>query len=716
MEEIKFKGCVSVPSIASAQPGELAVSFGFVPEAGELKRTHWPDVVNNGGTIEVFGKAPLVELEFGMVQAGMLAIADNFELPSTMVPTSAGGAGSGASTVHGSTSLEVTNAQSAAQIVAKRIGQAISAQIEAKGYFYQPFFVRYALRMADGTHSAPSSPVLMMPWMMPPCIALGSSVTAEDKSVVSLSSSSMRFFGLRCHVLGGLAEEWIGQVTGVDVFISEPIATYDADTVCEDGFVSYSQMANSSFVGIWDESGNGYAEHTIGELGLGAVKAWTFSPNTMMLQQIIDMHEFYQVAYISASQLAEGEDIDLVLPCTSADALKRRPIFNCDSLDGHCDYKPDAALNYNGLTLGAGGSIEQPKPLPLRSMAQACGEVRNVSTSICLLSRRDGIEYSTGCICTVRSLPRYLFTAVPGAYAILIRIGINTWQLPLQPHSYLDGYYWWGGIDDEVEYQSSTWVAPMTEAWHPMPNVLATYTSSLAITTVGSGQCFALQPALRAMSAGQFGDYPLYVFATDGVWAVAWRNGTYGSPQLLSHDVALSADAIAAMESGIAYATSSGVKVLAGAKTEWISTSLAADPMMGIKLPDLSLPSTVGGLKSLPSSVKLCYRDGQVWVMVDEMAYAYDTLSEQWGMVTEDDSAFVVSRPLAGPIRKICVHGLLRDKPEVYVFGSQDFSSWHLVASGKNAALAWHGTDWHYYVVAICAPDAISFSKINIAQ
>lgn len=716
MEDIKLKGCVSVPTVASAQPGELALSLGFVPTAGELKRVKWPGEADSNEPGGIFRKAPFVELEFGMMRAGALAIADNFELPSTMVPASAGGAGSGSSTVHGTTSLEVTNAQSAAQSVTKRIAQAISAQIEAKGCFYQPFFVRYALRMANGSHAAPSSPVLMMPWVQPPCIALGQSVIADDKAVVSLSSSSMRFFKLRCHVLSSLPEEWLAQAVGIDVYISAPIPTCDADAGCDDGFVSYSQMANSKLAGIWDESGNGYAEHTIDELGLSSAKAWTFSPNPMMVQQILDAHEFYQVAYIEASQLVEGVVIDLALPCTSADALKKRPLLDCGDLDGHCDFQPEATLICNGLTLGVGGCIEQPSPLPIRTMAQANGEVQSVAASLCVLARRDGFEYSTGSTCSVRSLPCYLFTAVPGAYAILIRIGINVWRLPLQPHSTLDGYYWWGGVDENVDYPLGTWISPSSQAWHPMANALVAEGASLKILTIGTSKCFALQPALRAMSAGQFGDYPLYVFSTEGIWAVAWKNGAYGSPQLLSHDVALSAEAIVPLESGIAYATADGIKVLSGAKSEWISLCVAADPLAGLELPGLNLPGLAEGLKSLTSSVKLCNRERQIWVVVDEIAYVYDIHSEQWGMVTADDAAIMVTRPLSGPIRKICVHGLLGEKPKAYVYGSYDFASWHLVASGQSASLAWHGSEWPYYAVVIYAPEAIAISKISVTQ
>ncbi len=695
MKDCNFLGCLDIPSIACSKTGELSWCQGFVPHHGELRRMLWHEFdAESAATAPTIAKAPFPVLEFGMAKAGMLAITDAFELPSSMVPTSStsGSPGSGASTVHSTTSIEAANRLSAATAVHKRVLQAISSQIEARGFFYQPFLVRYALRMTDGTHAALSSPILMMPWMLPPCLALGAAVTNDDTVITTFSNASMRYFSLTCQVLQGIDQQWADCVVGVDVFCSVPIPTFDTEAVCSDGFVTFSGMASTTateiLAGIWAENATDYCEHTLSDLGISATKAWAFSPNPMLRQEIIDTHEFYHIAFVPISSLTTGSAVTLSVPCTSAEALKKRPKLE-DTLRGSYGLKPASMLDYNGRVHAIGGKEQQLAPLEIRSSMQACDAVSSAQVQICVLARRDGQEYATAIQCAIRSMPHYFFTAIPDAYAVVISWGVNVWRLPLTPHLGLQGAYWCSDFEADTQYPSGAWVVPDNDAWHPTPNVLRSgllYADRLTLmdssVEVGSAESIALVPALKAMSAGQFGAYPLYVFATDGIWAVGWTASGYGSPQLISRDCALGADAIGVLEESVVYACKDGVKLLSGAKVECISGCLQC-------------------MSQLPDTVRLGSLPGFLWVVIGSTAYIYDIESQLWGMADEDDGTRVITRPFEGPVETLEIKGLFAEKPKVWVYGSQDLVNWALVASAQAARLEIDGSQWRYHILVI---------------
>jgi len=87
-----------------------------------------------------------------------------------------------------------------------------------------------------------------------------------------------------------------------------------------------------------------------------------------------------------------------------------------------------------------------------------------------------------------------------------------------------------------------------------------------------SANLIAMVPAVQALSQGQFGEYPMYAFSEDGVWALYPNNtGGWASKQPISRDVALSADAILQLNQSVIFATARGLMEISGSQVTCIS-------------------------------------------------------------------------------------------------------------------------------------------------
>lgn len=93
--------------------------------------------------------------------------------------------------------------------------------------------------------------------------------------------------------------------------------------------------------------------------------------------------------------------------------------------------------------------------------------------------------------------------------------------------------------------------------------------------TVGAGKIVGMAVATQALSQGQFGKFPLYVFTTDGIWALGTNdNGTFSSVVPVSRDICDSPDSITSLEQEIVFVTKKGVMLLSGSEIVELSANM----------------------------------------------------------------------------------------------------------------------------------------------
>lgn len=82
----------------------------------------------------------------------------------------------------------------------------------------------------------------------------------------------------------------------------------------------------------------------------------------------------------------------------------------------------------------------------------------------------------------------------------------------------------------------------------------------------------SLAIATTALSQGQFGQFPLYVFTEDGVWAMETAaDGSFVTSKPLSRDVCINPESITSIDNAVIFVTAKGVMLLQGSQVANIS-------------------------------------------------------------------------------------------------------------------------------------------------
>lgn len=84
-----------------------------------------------------------------------------------------------------------------------------------------------------------------------------------------------------------------------------------------------------------------------------------------------------------------------------------------------------------------------------------------------------------------------------------------------------------------------------------------------------------ISTAAKALSPSQFGQFPLYAFCKDGIWALEIANdGTYLPPKIVSNDICNNSDSITQIESSVVFTTDQGLKLIQGSEVVLLSAQM----------------------------------------------------------------------------------------------------------------------------------------------
>lgn len=338
----------------------------------------------------------------------------------------------------------------------------------------------------------------------------------------------------------------------------------------------------------------------------------------------------------------------------------------------------------------------------------------------------------------------------------------------LEPHDFLNGSFYFSlkGIDNGHQESLATTPNAFVDATNKI------YTSEinnpfyfplLGINAVGSGEVLGISTAAKALSQGQFGQFPLYAFTTEGVWALeVASNGSYSARQPITRDVCINPDSITQIDSAVLFATDRGIMLLSGSETMCITDILDSkeafsllDLPRGDELSSLLLGKSNEGVfervpfkKYLPKCGMLYdYKHQRIIVFNPdyEYAYVYSLESKQWGLIisgiahavpsypnalamsrlgstpgtlwdfseeenTPSERCLLVTRPLKlgyadtlKTVDNIIQRGYFKKgHVQTALYGSRDLMNWHLVASSTDHYLrGFRGTPYKFFRMVI---------------
>ena len=675
--------------------------------------------------------------------------------------------------------------------------------------FVMPFFVRYAYRLYDNTYIMHSYPVLMIPNSRGPIFGLegyhGLQLNDNDDNYVGFSIRGRVYGFLSSLVYSILSipaglEKWKDIITSIDIGVSAPIYTYK-----QDGTVfGWTNMDNLS---AWDEYYSiskvvKFGDKTVSSPQWVGVKpfrqAFTdFVRNTgsdffnkyndsylypsylatVPQRNISDINNdltgatsFYIIKQFSIDELAVGSEQSLDLDEGTLGGLLSRLRID-DDFRTHDTLRASLMHTYNGRMNYAG--IERTPHSPLNPAIQFPQANVAGATNVTRWQVAVTIKNDTQLV-TVQSdlgynyleFPRWIYYPDANAkFAYLTKAG-TTYKLKLTPHDHLNGAYWLANImTQRVETMVDTGTLP-TISTAPINEENKLYTSNVNnpfyfepdnIKTIGYGKILGICSAAKAMSPSQFGQFPLYAFTDEGVWALeVAATGSFKPSQPFTRDVCVNPKSITQLDSTVLFATDRGIMMVSGSQSLCISDSICtAVPFSVQSLPKGDVLLLLAGMQpaqfrymeflDFVRDCRICYDYVHQRVIIYNpdcrYAYLYSLDSKQWGImpsniignpnaypdalvITDDNKVVNYSKPddagdvallfITRPIKldypdalktvdTIIQRGYFRKgKVKSVLYGSRDLFNWHLVYSSTDHYLrGFRGTPYKYFRIAL---------------
>lgn len=705
------------------------------------------------------------------------------------------------------------------QVLAK-VNKFIADNSTNVGKFMYPFFVRYAYRLYDGSLTMHSAPVLMVcsSDLAPQCFV--THMHGEDTST-AINQATLRLGGM-FHQLDYAVdsaatitelENWNDIIKSIDIFVSAPIYTYDQNGECTKFLATDYSDCYSICKNVGQKADASVYPIRYQKSKFSELYAFTFEPTELtypawrlMLPMregdaikgdITDNHLFYILKSINVSDLKTERTI---IPVNKEylQSLVTREVMT-DDYDSHDLLIPKYSYNYNSRFNIANLKKRLFSGFSASSMfPYTDGNVHNwkdasptmldskVSVLVYFFIKQDGRDIVVrGSYGSFGLDTPFLWLFYPNTNAYKAVLVINNYlsdyyEVMLEPHPTLNGAYYFGGWDglnvSENKIASSPSASTVDGRTIDVPNKIYTsevnnpfYFPLLGINTIGTGTILGICSAAKALSQGQFGQFPLYAFSTDGVWALEVSStGTYSAKQPITRDVCINPASITQIDSAVLFATDRGIMLISGSETICLSDSINSRDLFAISdLPKadalVSLFNEraaddekieIENVSLLPfrdflTDCRMIYDYTNQRIIVYNpsvnYAYVYSLKSKTWGMIhsnivdnvnsypealamlggnklanfsisdAQGITALIVTRPfkLGTPdvlktIDTIIQRGYFKkDHVSQILYGSRDMFNWYIVWSSKDKYLSgFRGSPYKCFRLAlICKLD-----------
>lgn len=687
------------------------------------------------------------------------------------------------------------------QQLASLLNRMRAKHYDKEGKFIFPFFIRYALRLYDGSTTMPSPPVLMIP------NTCNRFMFSGGKIKLSLSVSDLS------HALDDPEDykrltKWGDIVKSVDFYISSPIYTWDQEhpltgngSVLDPlGLILRPFSISKAYSGFTPEiRGTGRYQPWIipgeWEVNILDPTAWhdnkwyALNNSERVDAQLRGVSSFYLIksAEIKPGVISLSHELDMRFD--KEGFLENIATYETlhDDAKSHHKTVPTSAYIYNSR-LNITGLSEQllPQSDRWRLFPYTTPVASHFLYMFFVIKGDDGedVYISAGVYSSVDVDKLLTFVYCPDhrAYKMVAykqEVVGSTWvykklERELTKHSFLSGAYamgthlspiegWVSSSERDLRAFESN-VQATSKRSFPLPNKV--YTSEVnnpfnfptrGVNSIGTGKILGISAATKALSAGQFGQFPLYALSTDGVWALeVAKDGTYTAKQPISRDVCINPKSITQIDNAVLFTSERGIMMLSGSQCVCISDSLD--------------PNRSTSLKSLPKSDELSREAGIPKEQTDHLplkdflaeaemiydyprqrlyaynpktsyTYVYSLKSKQWSTtptdirkavnsypqtiaVTKDGKVvdyskidptkgirgLLVTRPLklGAPdtmktIRSVIQRGYFRKgHVRTILYGSRDLFDWHVISSSADHILRGiSGTPFKYFKVAL---------------
>lgn len=494
--------------------------------------------------------------------------------------------------------------------------------IARKGRFYANFFVRYCYKMFDGSMIMHSSPVFI-PVQVPDSYIVISANTSNwinggkseiiffndynlirydgknNASNVHIDSATFiyhpRNVDLNYKILDAKRaelEEWKDVIKSVDVFITPPISNVDTS----EKIVSFRLHRKNYGLG------KGIIEHYYGlewennKYKVGTVTAYFPSlSEDAYRNKLKNTSTFYKVCSLKISDLTNYTTKKLPVDKNAVYQVSLQEQMKDDykthnSLFAQGGYVYNHRLNLYGmkekLFQGFNGCVMLPGLYILKYDDSGDNQkyrykIQKIVVSLNTTSGTKYVESSDRFfsrqdidVFMISNLVKFYPDSRADKMAIFCKDSSDNdviFVFPLEQCAELNGAMHMGDFTDNFEqYKVESFdytvddVVELSNKIYTSESDNAFYFPLNGINTVGIGTIQGIASTTRALSQGQFGQYPLMAFSTDGIWAMEVSSkGTYSSIHPISREVCSNPKSITQLDQSVLFATNRSISRIA---------------------------------------------------------------------------------------------------------------------------------------------------------
>lgn len=492
------------------------------------------------------------------------------------------------------------------------------AEETEKNRFTGSFFVRYGYRIA-GKLSMLSSPIFIENNFG------GNSVfyVYGDNygALSSFTGMAHLFSGALCYYQESNYSElkkWSDLISDIEIYVSPQIHSYDQNGKAIDVNTLYKSRTNAHY----DNGGStpivNNGDNLVAICSNSGETSYKYAVTGMhkdekeLLKELTESSSFYRLATIGISNfynstlkwnkvnVEENKLKNILLSVSLSDET--------DDYNQHDILYADNSFVYNGRVNLYGVSAKK-YPFGVRVLSQYTNAVTDATGNISTASKSSydyvayfRVKYGSESY-WIKSESYTQLLKTPYIYypdnnvreAIIERTnsgGVREYALlAMNEHPFLQGSYWCASVSSVFYGSDFTWVDISINDYignndvnRTIPYLNKIYTSELnnpfvfplgGINSVGVGNIAGVSSTTKALSQGQFGQFPLLVFSTDGIWAMEVNSqGLYSSKQPISRDVCSNPKSITPIDGAVIFVSKKGLMVIEGSNVSLLSSNL----------------------------------------------------------------------------------------------------------------------------------------------
>lgn len=549
--------------------------------------------------------------------------------------------------------------------------------------FVNPFKIRYALKMYDGTYSMISVPIILFPSIRNN--TYGNSINSFDDITVITYVCSLRYKNNLD------LSEWSDIIKSVSVFITKQVDVYLTQTDQEifydeeKSFISHERITLSenshkySYTQILCKDDSSWERNC---------KILKNKSETDIIKELAEESVFFKIADLELTKTNTLALIDNQVKATDLLQLTTGMQLDHDDYYSHCPISSENIVIYNKrlhLSNVSRGYYEGATVLMPLTRTSPYGDI----ISYVYINTSDGQRIVKNQYNTTDCIHKYYYYPDPRAKKVefFYKNGTHIITLDLKPHPLLNGAYFISDTLPNEETATETWIREnkamptentepeqlQNEVWVSEVNNPFVFNAS-GVNTVGNGSIIGVVSNTTALSQGQFGQFPLICFTTDGIYALQTSStGIYSAAHPISREVCNNPKSMVATDHLVFFSSEKGLMMINGSQVTCVSQNLSGKTFY--QSPSENEVMAKYGIGLIPSltdflrqaMIAYDYRDNLLWILNPNHELCY--------ILSIDSGAYALTTIPYKPI------GTVNDYPDTIIEtqGNQTFKSFSLI-------------------------------------